>query len=132
MSDKNEICQGETQACESTALATRRVVQVKPRYTSRYDEEAWEVKVELPGVSKNDVSVTVENEILDIRAVRRFEVPEGWKSVGQTHDERDYRLRLDVGPEVDETKISAEVDSGVLVLRLPLRDEVKPRTIEVR
>ncbi|MEM7700245.1 MAG: Hsp20/alpha crystallin family protein [Verrucomicrobiota bacterium] len=42
-----------------------------------------------------------------------------------------YRLRLDVGPEVDSSKIEANLNEGLLTLRLPLREESKPRSIEV-
>ncbi len=103
----------------------------RPRYTSRYDEEAWLVSVELPGVRKEDVRALVENEVLEIVAVRRLETPETWRSLGRYETERRWRLRLDVGPEVDEARISASLEDGVLSLRLPLREEVKPRTVEI-
>lgn len=131
MSEKNDLCCSED-SCKTTAVAERSVATVKPRYQSRYDDEAWEVTVRLPGVKKSDVDVTVENEILDVKAARRFEKPEAWRPLGDYATERNYRLRLDVGPEVDESLISAELEDGILTLRLPLREEVKPRSIEVK
>ncbi len=131
MSEKNDLCCNENNG-GSTAVAERNVATVKPRYQSRYDDEAWEVTVRLPGVKKSDVNVTVENEILDVKAARRFEKPEAWRPLGDYATDRNYRLRLDVGPEVDESRISAELDHGILTLRLPLREEVKPRSIEVK
>lgn len=132
MSEKNELTPEEVNSGSTTALAPRRVDYFKPRYTSSYDDHAWEVSVDLPGVSKEDLKVTVEDEVLDIAALRHFELPEGWKPLGHTNEDRGYRLRLDVGPEVDETQISAELKDGVLTLRLPLREEVKPRSIEIK
>lgn len=85
----------------------------------------------LPGVSRESVSVTVENEILEVKATRRFDLPAGWRALGQHQAKQSYRLRLDVGPEVDETRISGGLEDGVLTLRLPLREEVKPRSIEI-
>lgn len=131
MSEKNELCRSDD-SCNTTAVAERSVATVKPRYQSRYDDEAWEVTVRLPGVKKSQVDVTVENEILDVKAARRFEKPEAWRPLGDYVTERNYRLRLDVGPEVDESRISAELEDGILTLRLPLREEVKPRSIEVK
>ncbi len=104
----------------------------RPHYSSRYDQEAWLVRVALPGVKKEDVSVTVENDLLEIAGTRNLDVPEGWRPLGNSATARDYLLRLDVGPEVDEKKISGSLEEGVLSLRLPLRDEVKPRAIEIR
>lgn len=104
----------------------------RPYHTSRYDAEAWEVAVHLPGAKKEDVSVTVENEVLEVDATRRFEKPESWRPLGHHEPVKRWRLRLDVGPEVDESRISAALEDGVLTLRLPLREELKPRSIEIR
>lgn len=131
MKENNEIGKNENDGCNVSALATRPIATYKPRYTSRYDEESWEVSVRLPGVQKAALSVTVENEILEIVATRSSNLPEGWKPLGDYPAERQYRLRLDVGPEVNPSGISASLTDGVLTLRLPLKDEVKPVSIEV-
>lgn len=118
----------------TTALAlsqSRQPETFRPHYTSRYDNEAWEVAVSLPGAKKDDVKVTVENEILEIEAVRHTSVPESWRPLGDYPSEKAWRLRLDVGPEVDGGRISAALEDGVLTLRLPLREELKPRRIEI-
>lgn len=131
MNERNELCRPSEEAGSRT-LAEARPPQIHlPYYTSRYDNEAWEVSVRLPGVKKEDVRVTVENEILEVAAVRRLEVPQDWRPIGNHESERQWRLRLDVGPEVDESRISGKLEDGILTLRLPLRDEVKPRAIEI-
>lgn len=131
MKENNELCKTTDDSSTATELATRPVATYKPHYTSRYDEESWEVSVSLPGVQKSDVSVTVESEILEISAARHSQIPEGWKPLGDYPSERHYRLRLDVGPEVDPAGISASLDHGVLTLRLPLKEEVKPVSIAI-
>lgn len=130
MSEENTCC---TEAKQEITTPVREVEApvFKPRYSSRYDEEAWEVQVMLPGVKKGDAHVSVENEILEVTAHRSFEVPDGWKVLGENQSNKRYQLRLDVGPEVDPARISAALDSGVLTLRLPLREEVKPVSITV-
>lgn len=135
MNEGNETCCPSTQAGESTALSVTRpapVERLRPHYTSRYDEESWEVAVRLPGAKKEDVRVTVENEVLEIEAVRRRETPPTWRALGDYAPEKHWHLRLDVGPEVDEARISGALEDGVLTLRLPLREEVKPRRIEIQ
>lgn len=131
MNEKNEICENKDGGSAATELATRPVATYKPHYTSRYDEESWEVSVTLPGVKKTDLSVTVESEILEIVATRSSNRPEGWKPLGDYPPERQYRLRLDVGPEVDPAGISASLNDGILTLRLPLKEEVKPVSIKI-
>jgi len=138
MSKPNEIQTQNTGAVSpesqgrNSALAVRSAPVYKPQYTSRYDEASWEVRVLLPGVAKDDVKVTVENEILEVHGVRRLSVPEGWRPLGDYPESKHYRLRLDVGPEVDSSEITASQKDGALTLRLPLREEVKPRRIEVQ
>lgn len=131
MNTKSEICKHDKKEVVQPTVETQSPV-VKPAYSSRYDEEAWEVSVTLPGVKREDVDVTVENEILDIKARRHFDLPDKWRQLGENHSDRRYRLRLDVGPEVDPSGISAGLESGILTLRLPLREESRPRSIEVK
>jgi HSP20 family protein len=132
MSEQNELCCHQTAAAQATPAVSRPAVTYQPQYTSRYDQEAWEVAVRLPGVNKENVSVNVENEILEVRASRNFEIPQGWRPLGHYEASRHYRLRLDVGPEVDETRIEGALNDGVLTLRLPLREELKPRSIDIK
>ncbi|MEM1442208.1 MAG: Hsp20/alpha crystallin family protein [Verrucomicrobiota bacterium] len=131
MSEKNEICQNNTDSCNTSALQVRPGVVTRPRYSSQYSENAWEVVVELPGVLKERLEVTVENEILEVRGTRLVDAPENWRPLADYPAEKNYRLRLDVGPEVDPSGISAALEDGLLNLKLPLREEVKPRKIEV-
>lgn len=134
MSDPNELSKNTLDPGAGSGAvksAARPTPSYRPFYTSRYDHEAWEVAVRLPGVIKENVTVTVENEILEVRAKRSHETPEGWRPLGRYEPSRSYRLRLDVGPEVDESRISGGLEDGVLTLRLPLREEVKPRSIEI-
>ena len=132
MSEKNELSTSKPNAGASTSLQVRPGVVYKPKYQSRYSENAWEATVSLPGVFKDHLDVTAENEILEIRATRLLDVPEGWRPLADYPAEKNYRLRLDVGPEVDPSGISARLEDGVLTLELPLREEVKPRKIEVK
>lgn len=122
------------EACSEaeTTLQVRPGPVYRPRYSSRYDEESWEVRVSLPGVKKEHLHVTVENEILEVKATRLLDAPEGWRPLAEYPSEKNYRLRLDVGPEVAPEGITADLSDGILTLRLPLREEVKPRTIEVK
>jgi len=129
---KEALTASEKRSERGTALAVRPSLLYKPRYTSRYDEASWQVRVFLPGVPKDEIKVTVENEILEIHATRPLNVPEGWRPLGEYPESKRYRLRLDVGPEVDASGITANQSDGILTLRLPLREEVKPRRIEVQ
>ena len=105
--------------------------RIKPNYTSEYSEEAWEVTVSLPGVAKSDLDVSIENEILKVSGLRKSEYPETWKRLSGVDSDRQYELRLVVGPEVDSTKIAAKLEHGEVIIHLPLKDEAIPKSIPV-
>jgi HSP20 family protein len=90
------------------------------------------LKAELPDMSPEDIELSVNNDTLTIRGEKRFsnEVPED-----QFHRiERRYGTfsrSFSLPSSVDATKISAEHRNGVLTVRLPAREEAKPRQIKV-
>ena len=131
MSDNNELSCTENSSSGS-ALSVSPSPVYKPRYSSHYSADQWEILVQLAGVKKEQLTVTIENEIMEIEATRLLDAPEDWKPLAEYPAEKNYRLRLDVGPEVNPEGVTAELTDGVLDLRLPLREEVKPRTIEVK
>jgi HSP20 family protein len=92
------------------------------------------IDADLPGFSKDEVDITLENGVLTIAAERKQEQQEGKK--GQTHlRERlvtRVARRFSIPNAVDEQKVQAELRDGVLHLTLNKREEVKPRKIEVK
>ena len=130
MNKENETCRGSDR-CETVDFDKRETSKRRPRYTSEYSDEAWEVKVDLPGVAKADLKISIENEILEIVGLRRMDYPGDWERLSGDAADRQYELRLDVGPEVDETGIEAKLKHGQLVVQLPLKEEAKPKSIPV-
>jgi HSP20 family protein len=90
------------------------------------------LKAELPDMSPEDIEITINNGTLTISGEKRFsnEVKED-----QFHRiERRYGTfsrSFSLPPSVDATEISAEHKNGVLTVRLPAREEAKPRQIKV-
>lgn len=115
------------------APAARREVEVEPRYTTRQiDEHTWELGIALPGVKRDDVSVSLEDNELEILAHRRDVTPEKWRplQVGRPAPSN-YRLELTLGIEVDPERISAKLEDGILTLRLPVSEAARPRRITI-
>lgn len=104
---------------------------VKPRYAVTSDDQSYVVRVELPGVPKDAVSIDFDKEVLSIKAARKNAVPESWKSVHRELNDLGYVLRLKLNSRVDEEKLSAQLVDGVLTLTLPIREAAKARKIEV-
>jgi len=88
------------------------------------------VILEMPGVRKEDLDVRIENNELSIIG-KRASGPEGRyalreRSVG------DYRRTYTLDETVDHSKIDAALDKGILTITLDLKEQVKPRTVQVR
>jgi HSP20 family protein len=91
------------------------------------------IKAELPDMSKDEIEISVENSTLTLR---------GEKKMDQTiKDEQCHRIERVYGsfsrsfslpPTVDTSKVSADYKNGVLTITLPLREEAKPKQIQVQ
>ena len=85
----------------------------------------------MPGVNKQGLEVTVEGNELTIIGRRASDVPEGELCYCES-PQADYRRVFELGPDVDTSKISAEMQQGVLKLHLPKSERAKPKQIEVK
>lgn len=97
------------------------------------DEAAISIKVELPEVHKDDIEISIQDEILVISGQRRLEREE--KLEDYTRIERNYGSfcrSFSLPDYVDRKRIKAECDFGVLRLTLPKNKHAKDDPVEVR
>jgi HSP20 family protein len=99
-----------------------------------YETESHDVvvKAELPDMTREDIEVKVEHDTLHIRGTKKL--PEGIKDEQIRRIERSYGAfsrSFALPNTVDATKVSADYKNGVLTVKLPYREEAKPRTINV-
>lgn len=85
----------------------------------------------MPGVEKESLEIMVEGNELTIIGRRKTELPEDHLCYCES-PQADYRRMFELGPDVDTSKISAEMKQGVLRLRLPKSEKAKPKHIEVK
>jgi HSP20 family protein len=91
------------------------------------------VKAELPDVKVQDIQVTVDQSTLTIKGEKKM--TDDVKEDQIQRSERYYGTfsrSFILPPNVDASKLSAEYKNGVLTVRVPLREEAKPRQIEVQ
>jgi HSP20 family protein len=90
------------------------------------------LKAELPDMTREDIDITVDNGTLTIKGEKKL--------ASDVKEEQFHRIERRYGAfsrsfslprTVDPTKVSAEYKNGVLTVRLPLREEAKPRSIKV-
>jgi HSP20 family protein len=90
------------------------------------------LKAELPDMAREDIDINIDNFVLTIKGEKKF--------AGEVKEEQFHHVERRYGtfsrsfslPQtVDTGKVGAEYKNGVLTVRLPLREEAKPRQIKV-
>ncbi len=111
---------------------TRRETFVRPPFETVAGKEAYKLRVRMPGVTRSGIDVTVVDDELTVVGRREDRVPQGWHPVFCELQDVDYRLRVRLNLKVDQEKIEAQVEDGILTLTLPIQEAAKPRNIEVK
>lgn len=90
------------------------------------------IKAELPDMKREDIDITVDNGTLTIKGEKRLAT--------EVKEEQFHRIERRYGtfsrtfslpPTVDASKVAADYKDGVLTVKLPVREEAKPRQIKV-
>jgi HSP20 family protein len=96
------------------------------------DDHGITLLADLPGVSRDRLSVRVDGETLWLEATALTAVPEGMELVYGEAEFASYRRQFTLSRELDGSRIEANLKDGVLKLTIPKLEEAKPRQIEVR
>ena len=92
--------------------------------------DGYTLEVEMPGVNKDGLEISVENNELTIVGRRSRPGLEG-KLIHRESRPENYRRTFELDPSIDADKIGAKIDQGVITLTLPKAEHVKPRKIAV-
>ena len=91
------------------------------------------IKVELPDMKREDIQLTVENNTLTISGEKKMD-----PTIKEEHCHRveraygSFARSFSLPPTVDSGQVTAEYKAGVLTVRLPMREEAKPKQIQVK
>jgi HSP20 family protein len=94
-------------------------------------EEALLVLMEIPGVDRKDVTVSLENDVLRVEGRIDFSKYEGMEPVYTEYNVGHYARSFTLSGKIDQEKIGAQVENGVLTLTLPKSKEAQPRRIPI-
>lgn len=61
----------------------------------------------------------------------KHKIPDTWKAILREQQLEDFRLQLQLNVKIDDGKIAAKIENGVLELNLPKSEGVKPKSIAV-
>jgi HSP20 family protein len=112
---------------------TTRGAWIPPVDIYENDKHELVLKAELPDVSREDIHLKVENNTLTLTGQKKMEQEvreEQYRRVERSYG--GFTRSFTLPTTVDATAIAADYKNGVLTIRLPLREEAKPRQIQVQ
>jgi len=92
----------------------------------------FEFVVELPGVSENELDITVHGDVLTVRASRKLEKPEGLVGHRLERSSYEFQRSLSLPATVDAEQSKATLKDGILRVTMAKAAEHKPRQISVK
>jgi HSP20 family protein len=119
----------EVEKAQEPTMPTRAFLPTTDIFES---EDALTLVLEMPGVDRGNIDVSVENGVLTVEGKINFDKYEGLQPAYSEYNIGPYRRSFRVSSRIDPDKIKAEIRDGVITLVLPKAEEAKPRRIEVR
>lgn len=88
-------------------------------------------RVELPGMRKEDIEISLHDGMLTINGERKSETSEGEKAERTERYVGKFRRSIALPTQVDANKVAANYRDGILTITLPKAEEAKPKQIKV-
>ncbi|MDQ1620662.1 MAG: hypothetical protein QOE19_3231 [Actinomycetota bacterium] len=95
------------------------------------DNDQFVVRFDLPGVDPSSIDLTVEKNVLTVRAERMWEPEEGQEVIVQERPQGVFTRQLFLGEGLDAERVEASYNDGVLTLTIPVAEQAKPRKVNV-
>jgi len=96
-------------------------------------ENEFVLLAEMPGVKKEDLKLTVENNALTLSGMRKpYEIPQDARVLLNEVRVREFSRSIEFPSDVEVDKIAAELQNGLLRVVLPKAEAAKPKQIEVK
>jgi HSP20 family molecular chaperone IbpA len=117
---------------KQAAARTQSVPAQIPAVDVVEDDAGITIYADLPGVSRDKLSLRIEGETLQIEGEMVSDAPEGMEAIYAEVRVPRYRRAFTLSRELDTDKINASLKDGVLNLRIPKAEHAQPRRIEVK
>jgi HSP20 family protein len=122
----------QPQASERRAEGTRNVPVFVPAADIYETKDALVLSLEMPGVNPDAVNIMLEKRVLTITGRSRSVAPEGQSLTHHEYRDGDYERAFTVSDVIDADNIQAELQDGVLRLKLPKSQPAPAKTIHVK
>lgn len=104
-----------------------------PMVDIKEEQDSFKLLMDIPGISKEDIKIAMENNMLTVQGERKLEVKEEKGSYYRSErmSGRFYR-RFTLPETADASKIQAKMSKGVLEVIIPKKEQTQPKAIEIQ
>lgn len=95
-------------------------------------DDHLELRFDLPGVRPDSIDVTVERNVLTVKAERSWSSDEGADVLARERAHGTFSRRVRLGDALDAARVEAHYDDGVLRVTVPVAETAKPHKIEIQ
>lgn len=109
-----------------------RVADGAPR-TNLYDNgDKLEIRAEVPGFSKNDITIKIQGNYLEVSGNRKSDAPDGYKAHRVERGITSFTRSFTLPSDIDSEKVQASLKDGILTLTLPKLEAAKPKQVTIK
>lgn len=113
------------------ASGTWGIAESGPR-TNMYDTgDSLELRVEVPGIKRDDLNIKLQGNYLEIKGTRNADYPEGYTAHRVERGATSFTRSFTLPSEVDPAKVEASLKDGILTLTLGKSEPAKPKQITI-
>jgi len=94
--------------------------------------DEYELKIEIPGVAKEDAELHIEGRTLTLKTHAKFQNPAGFKQVAAEFERTNYAISADLPEMGDPKAMTAKLENGLLTVVVKKRSESQPKRIEIQ
>lgn len=91
----------------------------------------YELKIQIPGIAKEDVDLHMEGKTLTLKTRSKYQNPAGFKQVASEFERTNYAMSADMPEMADPTALAAKLENGILTVTVKKRPETQPRKINI-
>lgn len=102
-----------------------------PNATFTEKPEEYELKIELPGIGKEEAQLHIEGRTLTLKTESKYQNPAGFKQVAAEFERVNYAMAADLPELADVKTLTAALEDGILTVNVKKRPETKGRKIEI-
>jgi HSP20 family protein len=95
-------------------------------------DDHLEIRFDLPGVRPDSIDLTVDRNVLTVKAERSWESSEDSNVIARERAHGTFTRRVRLGEALDADHVEARYDDGVLHVTVPVAESAKPHRIEVQ